>query len=129
MSPRVSVGQAGGGRRRARTGPRIAAVQHEAATGLGVFGDLIREFGVAPEVVRVAEDPEALDGVIVLGGSAQATDHAAVPTQPSTSTIGGMAAEFAVDVAYAIVTAQHRHARTQHAAAIFARWGSDPMAR
>ena len=57
---------------------RIAVVQHETATGLGSFADLLREIGVTPEVVRAGKDPlpepRALDSVIVLGGSARAAD-------------------------------------------------------
>jgi GMP synthase-like glutamine amidotransferase len=59
---------------------RIAVIQHEPATGLGAFTELIAAAGVEADVVRAWQDPlpelEALDGVIVLGGSARATDPA-----------------------------------------------------
>lgn len=76
------------------TGLRIAVVQHEPATGLGAFGDLLREAEVTPDVIRAGEDalpePGALDGVIVLGGSVRATHPALAEEQ---AWIGRVAAE------------------------------------
>jgi GMP synthase-like glutamine amidotransferase len=60
--------------------PRIAVLQHEPATGLGSFADLLAHAGAETEVVRTWQDPlpdaRAFDGVIVLGGSAGASDPA-----------------------------------------------------
>jgi GMP synthase-like glutamine amidotransferase len=57
---------------------RIAVVQHEPATSLGAFGDLLARAAVELELVRSWRDalpePDELDGVIVLGGSMTASD-------------------------------------------------------
>jgi GMP synthase-like glutamine amidotransferase len=57
---------------------RIAVIQHEPATGLGAFSELMAAAGVEADIFRTWQDPlpapRALDGVIVLGGSARATD-------------------------------------------------------
>jgi GMP synthase-like glutamine amidotransferase len=60
------------------TGLRIAVLQHEPATGLGTFTEILAGAEVEIDVVRAWQDPlpepRALDGVIVLGGGARASD-------------------------------------------------------
>jgi GMP synthase (glutamine-hydrolysing) len=56
----------------------LAVLQHEPATGLGRFADLLARFGVGHEVVwtthRPLPDLQDYDGVLVLGGSLAASD-------------------------------------------------------
>jgi GMP synthase-like glutamine amidotransferase len=77
---RVPVRTLASAQRRAGTGLRIAVVQHEPATSPGSFTELLADAGVEAVVVRTWQDAlpdwRALDGVIVLGGSARATDPA-----------------------------------------------------
>lgn len=57
---------------------RIAVVQHEPATSLGSFAELLARASIEVEVVRawrdVLPEPGELDGVIALGGSISAGD-------------------------------------------------------
>jgi GMP synthase-like glutamine amidotransferase len=59
---------------------RVAVVQHETSTGLGAFTELLAGGGVEAEIFRGWQDPlpdpQAVDGVIVLGGSGRASDPA-----------------------------------------------------
>jgi GMP synthase (glutamine-hydrolysing) len=56
----------------------LAVLQHEPATGLGRFADLLSRRGVGYEVVWTTHSPlpdsSEFDGVLVLGGSLAATD-------------------------------------------------------
>jgi len=56
----------------------LAVLQHEPATGLGRFADLLARLGIGYEVVwtthRPLPDSSEFDGVLVLGGSLAASD-------------------------------------------------------
>jgi GMP synthase-like glutamine amidotransferase len=56
---------------------RIAVLEHEPATNLGSFAELLADAGAAVDVIRRGyrlPSPGELDGVIALGGSARASD-------------------------------------------------------
>ena len=75
-------------RRKAHTGPsrfdvRLAVLQHEPATGLGRFADLLESSSVDYEIVESTHarrrDPSAFDGILSLGGSLAASDPLLAP--------------------------------------------------
>jgi GMP synthase (glutamine-hydrolysing) len=63
----------------------LAVFQHEAATGLGRLGDLLRGLGVAYDLVWTTDaylpDPQDYDGVLALGGSLGANDSRLQPAR------------------------------------------------
>jgi GMP synthase-like glutamine amidotransferase len=68
------------------TGRPLAVLQHERETGLGVFGRLLQETGVAYELIETTPrlrlpDVADFDGAIVLGGSRAANDPALYKTR------------------------------------------------
>jgi GMP synthase-like glutamine amidotransferase len=66
-----------------RSGVRLAILQHEPATGLGRFADLLEESSIDYEIVESTHarrrDPSAFDGILSLGGSLGASDPLLAP--------------------------------------------------